>query len=266
MTRPLLHFTHATGVPSGSYGAFFSHLEADVITLPLISHEPAYPVEQEWDALVEQLCASIRTQADRPVIGIGHSLGGALHFMAAQRHPELYRGLVLLEPALLSRRSVWLHRLLRAGLRLGVARPPPLFRLRRESWASRAEAEESLGGKALYRRFHEECRQGFFQHGLVAQPDGSIRLRFTAANESLIYQTAPLRHLRRYRQRSSVPGMLLYGKESDLVAGGAGKWLQRQHGFTVLPCEGSHFFPLEYPQATADRVNASIRSLYEVAG
>ncbi len=261
MTRPLLHFTHATGVPSGSYGAFFSHLDADVITLPLISHEPAYPVEQEWDALVEQLCASIRTQADRPVIGIGHSLGGALHFMAAQRHPELYRGLVLMEPALLSRRSVFLHLLLRAGLRLGVAKPPPLFRLRREAWASRDEAEGGLGSKALYQRFHAECREEFFRHGLVDQPDGSVRLRFSAANESKIYQTAPLRHLRRYRQRSAVPGVLLYGKESDLVAGGAGNWLQQQHGFAALPCEGSHFFPLEYPAETAGKVNAAVLRL-----
>lgn len=261
MKRPLLHFTHATGVPSGSYEAFLSQLDADVITLPLISHEPTYPVEQEWDALVEQLCASIRAQADRPVIGVGHSLGGALHFMAAQRHPELYRGLVLLEPALLSRRSVLLHRLLRAGLRLGVVKPPPLFRLRRESWASRVEAERSLGGKPLYQRFHGQCRKGFFRHGLVDQPDGSVRLRFTAANESRVYQTAPLRHLRRYRQRSSVPGVLLYGKESDLVSGGAGPWLQQQHGFAAMLCEGSHFFPLEYPQATADRVNACLGDL-----
>ena len=64
MSKPALHFTHANGIPSGSYQKFFQFLnkDFDVKAIPMIGLDPHYPVEYRWEALVDQVISDIEQQ------------------------------------------------------------------------------------------------------------------------------------------------------------------------------------------------------------
>ena len=103
--KPLIHFAHANGIPSKVYQKFFDELsdEYDVVYLPQIGTDPKYPISNHWTHLVTQVIDSIERQAQgRPVIAMGHSLGGLLSFMAAYRRPELMQQLIMLDPPLIN--------------------------------------------------------------------------------------------------------------------------------------------------------------------
>ncbi|MGL6033665.1 MAG: alpha/beta fold hydrolase, partial [Acinetobacter johnsonii] len=93
MSKPALHFTHANGIPSGSYQKFFQFLnkDFDVKAIPMIGLDPHYPVEYRWEALVDQVISDIEQQFPRQqVIGLGHSFGSLLTLMAAYKKPQLF--------------------------------------------------------------------------------------------------------------------------------------------------------------------------------
>jgi pimeloyl-ACP methyl ester carboxylesterase len=65
--------------------------------------------------LADDLIAGLEAlEADR-VVGVGHSLGGVTTLLAVVRRPDLFRGVVFLDPVLLPPRWMvllrWMHRL-----------------------------------------------------------------------------------------------------------------------------------------------------------
>lgn len=98
-----IFFAHANGFPSATYGKLFSALEPDyrIRHLEQHGHDPRFPVDDNWNNLVDELILHVE-QDSEPVWGVGHSLGGVLHYHAALRRPELYRGVVLLDSPLLT--------------------------------------------------------------------------------------------------------------------------------------------------------------------
>lgn len=91
-------FAHANGFPSATYAKLFEALapEYRVDHLEMHGHDPRFPVNDNWDNLVDELLHHLAS-LEQPVWGVGHSLGGVLHYHAALRRPELYRGVVMLD-------------------------------------------------------------------------------------------------------------------------------------------------------------------------
>ncbi|MEV0343370.1 alpha/beta hydrolase [Nocardia sp. NPDC050713] len=54
----------------------------------------------DFETIVADLVELLAAEADGPVLVVGHSFGGAVGVHLAARHPELVRGLVLLDPAI----------------------------------------------------------------------------------------------------------------------------------------------------------------------
>ena len=99
MSRTLLHFSHANGFPAACYRKFFGCLESDfrISSINCIGHDPSYPVTDGWPHLVAQLLDYLSAHCRAPVVGVGHSLGGYLTFMAAVQRPELFKCIILLD-------------------------------------------------------------------------------------------------------------------------------------------------------------------------
>lgn len=75
--------------------------DARVLAPDLLGHgrssgNPPWHLESQADALAELL----RAETSDPALVVGHSFGGAVSIYLANRHPELVRGLVLLDPAI----------------------------------------------------------------------------------------------------------------------------------------------------------------------
>ena len=243
-------FAHANGFPSATYGKLFSALQPEYVVqhLEQHGHDPRFPVDDNWHNLVEELLCQLRQQA-RPVWAVGHSLGGLLHYHAALREPQWYRGLVMLDSPLLTRADQWL---IRAAKRLGfIDHITPAGRTlgRREAFASRQEAHAYFAGKSLFRRFDPECLEHYVEHALTPVAQG-LRLKFDPATEISIYRSVPHRSPGRPRQLQ-VPLAVVRGQSSRVVWPHQARQVRRvaRGEYHCLP--GGHMFPLERPQDTA---------------
>ncbi len=100
---PILHFAHANGFPAGCYNKLFGLLRGDytVIAIEQMGHNSHYPVDDNWENLTRELIDYIeRNAGGSAIIGIGHSMGGILTFLASYKRPELFKGIIMLDPPL----------------------------------------------------------------------------------------------------------------------------------------------------------------------
>ena len=143
---PLIVFSHGNSFPACTYRVMLESLRARgfrVEAIDKFGHDPRYPVTDNWPHLVQQLTdfASPLAAENGPVFLVGHSLGGILSMMMAAKHPELVRGVVLLDSPML---GGWKAKLLKVGkrvpgaeafhLRPSAANAAPRGRARRRCW------------------------------------------------------------------------------------------------------------------------------------
>ncbi len=249
--KPILHFAHGNGFPSPCYRQMLKPLEAvfDCCYIDKIGHAKAFPVEDNWHTLVDELCESIRTQSNQPVVAVGHSLGGVLSVLAALKEPALFRAVVLLDSPLLSQvraRAVQLSK--QFGL---IDRITPAYRTRyrRTHWQSRDAAFQYFKRRALFKQFDDACLNDYIQYGMTHNETG-YHLRFDADIEYAIYRTLP-HTFKDYPQKLRVPTTLIYGDKSDVIRASDRRYMQRQYGIQSFKIPGSHMFPFEHPLATA---------------
>ena len=199
----------ANGFPSGTYGKLLRILENeyDVIAIEKFGHDPRYPVDENWSNLVKELINSIESQTSEPVIGVGHSMGSVLTFLAAHQRPDLFKKIVMLDPPFLygmTARLVFIAKKIHLINRL---KEVTLANNRRTEWASSEEAESYFYSKALFKKFDPECLKDYVQYGTMPTENG-VSLSFDVNAESKIYKTNP-HNIGRLRCNMDVHGKIL---------------------------------------------------------
>jgi len=261
LARPILHFSHANGFPAPCYGTLLGELARRyrIGAIEAIGTDPRYPVTEGWALLVEQLVATLeRDYRGEPVIGVGHSLGAYLTFLAAARRPELFRAIVLLDAPIIGPVK---GGLLGATKRIGIVdrvTPAGATRDRRAEWRSREEAKAHFRTRKLFRDFSEECLDAYVHHALIKIKD-HFRLKIDPAIEYQIYRTIPHdmhRHLRELR----VPAGFVGGAHSDVVRR-VGISHMRGPGFLKRRVPGGHLFPFEHPLEAAAAIEELLQEL-----
>jgi pimeloyl-ACP methyl ester carboxylesterase len=257
MQKPIIHFAHANGFPSGTYNKLFELLEPEyaVISIDRLGHSASYPVDDNWVSLTGELIEHIEDNCDGPVIGLGHSLGAILNFRAVYERPDLFRQIIMLDPPLVyGHFALFLSAVkkLRLAGRMG---PAALTKGRREEWQSREEAKAHLRSKAIFSRFDPDCFSDYIENGMVETPSG-VRLSFDPKVEVEIFKTTP-HDIHRFKAGLSIPGSLIVGEHSEFR-----RFVEKfapKHGL-YFECfaGGSHLFPLEHPEATAALVKRLI--------
>jgi pimeloyl-ACP methyl ester carboxylesterase len=253
--RPALHFSHANGFPAPAYAALLDELGSRyrVGYIPIVGADARYPVTDGWPMLVEQLTDTLeREHRGTPVIGVGHSLGGYLTFLAAARRPELFRAIVLLDAPIVGPVK---GRLLAATKRFGVVdrvTPAGATRDRRSQWASRADAKAHFRTRALFRPFAEQCLDDYVRHALVGVHGGGYRLRIDPDLEYRIYRTIP-HDMHRWLAQLRVPAGFVGGAQSDVLRR-VGVATMRGPRFVKRRVPGGHLFPFEHPRQAAKAI------------
>src|SRR5947209_7531958 len=114
MNKNLIQFSHANGFPALSYTKILSLLEDqfEIQYIEMLGHNPKFPVSDNWQSQVHELIDALDSQNSKqvnskiihskPVIGLGHSLGGAITFFAAIERPDLFQCIVLLDTPIFS--------------------------------------------------------------------------------------------------------------------------------------------------------------------
>jgi len=264
---PLILFSHANSFPSGTYGVLFKSLRSRgflVKAVERFGHLPEYPVTDNWPHLVQQLHDFARREVDKagePAFLVGHSLGGFLSLMCAARHPELARGVLLLDSPLL---GGWKAHALGAAKRtqiVGAISPGAVSRKRKNRWPSHEAALEHFRHKKAFAAWDPQVLRDYITHG-THDEDGQRVLSFDRDIETRIYNTLPDnldRLLRRHPLQCPVSFIGGLDSEEMRQVGMAMTNKVVQGRTMMLP--GSHLFPMERPLATAAAIEASLLAM-----
>ena len=259
MARPALVFSHANGFPGSCYRRMHAEIGTHypVAFKDRLGHDPRYPVTDGWPHLVAELVDYIETLGTAPVIGVGHSLGGYLTFIAAVQRPDLFRAIVLLDAPIM---GLWKGTAFSMVKRFGLVdrvTPAGATRSRRREWASADEALLHFRGRGGFRNFDPGCLEDYVATAMVPGKHG-LRLAFDPEVEYRIYRSIP-HDLAYYLPRLKVPAGFIGGIDSFELRQ-VGLAITRKH-FRVELIDGGHLFPFEKPLESARALKAMIDGL-----
>jgi pimeloyl-ACP methyl ester carboxylesterase len=264
--NPRIIFSHGNSFPAGTYRVMLNSLRQrgfDVEAVDMYGHDPRYPVTNNWPHLVQQLADFARDQQghDEPAFLVGHSLGGILSLMCAARHPELARGVVLIDsPVLGGWRATTLGLAKRTAL-VGSLSPGRISQKRRNHWPSEQAALESFQHKKSFARWDPQVLLDYIECGTHAE-GGQRVLSFDRDIETAIYNSLPhkLDSLLK-RHPLKCPAAFIGGTHSAEMRQAGMELTQQVVKGRVMMLDGSHLVPMEKPLATAAAIEASLRNL-----
>ena len=200
-------------------------------------------------------------RADEPAFLVGHSLGGLLSLMCAARHPELARGVLLIDsPVLGGWRATTVGLAKRTPL-IGALSPGRISQKRRHQWPDAQTALESFQQKKTFARWDPQVLQDYIAHG-THDEGGQRVLSFDRDIETTIYNSLPhkLDSLLK-RKPLKCPVAFIGGTHSAEMRQAGAELTHKVVKGRIMMLDGSHLFPMEKPLATAAAIEASLRNM-----
>lgn len=250
--KPVLHFFHANSYCSGMYLPFLKPLLSDyeIFALEIPGHGRSNwdGLIQSWEDLADYFIQYLDSlDCAKPVVGMGHSIGGVVSMIAAVRRPDLFSKLVLLDPVLLPARILAIIRF--ANL-VGYRYKTPLISgatRRRRHFPSREAARQHYAGKRTFKHWQPEVFDAYVACGFRNARDGGVELSCSPELEISIYRSIPT-NVWQYVRKIQTPTLILGGDRTDTLLPQAIKRLEKfQHRIKTRVVPGSHLFPFEYP-------------------
>ncbi len=250
----IIHFAHANGFPAGTYDQIFKCLQKDfeIRFIERHAHDPKFPVSDGWVFLRDELISEIHRGFQYPIIGVGHSLGGILHLLAAAENPHLYKQIILLDAPIISRLSSRGLQFLKMAKLVDRYSPSQITRFRRNLWANREQAFEHFHQKPKFALFDERVLRDYIEHGTIRN-DRGFSLFFDQHIEAEIYRTIP-HTLPALRGKLSVPLVYIGGSSSREGRLSRLSFMKRNFPIEFHQIAGTHLFPFEKPEETADLI------------
>jgi len=260
-------FSHANSFPASTYRVLFKDLRSRGYTVKAVEkfgHDPRYPVSNNWPQVVQQLVdftQGIVAKTGSPVWLVGHSLGGFLSLMAASRHPELARGVVLIDSPILGGWRSAAVGMMKTTQMFGSLSPGAVSQRRRNNWPSVEAAFEHFRHKKAFAKWDAAVLMDYVTHG-TQEVDGKRVLSFDRHVETQFYNTLPdnLEQLLA-RHPLKCPASFIGGLASHEMKQVGMAMTERITRGRAMMLDGSHLFPMEKPAATAAAIEASLRNM-----
>lgn len=261
MPKEIIHFAHANSFPAQTYRKLFSFLESEfeINYLERHAHNPVFPVTDGWERLRDELRTELEKRATQPVIGIGHSLGGILHFLVAVENPELYKSIILLDSPLVSRLSGAGLRLLKTAKLVDKYSPSRTARFRRNLWKTKEEVFEHFRQKPMFQKFDEDVLRDYVDYA-TTENEAGFRLLFEPHIEAKIYRTIP-HSFTKFRGKLKIPTAYIGGTRSREAKLARLSFMRNNFPIEFYFTEGTHLFPFEHPQKTAEIIKQVLANL-----
>lgn len=260
-----IHFYHANGFPAGVYQPFLQTLNQDFDVYALQSRAtwPDMPAPQHtnWHIYADDLIEFIE-KLGKPIIAIGHSMGASATVLAAGKRPDLFKALILIEPAMVSLpMSLLLQTMPKKiinDLRLikGTANKP-------DTWSSKEEYLTYIKKFKGYRQFSDESFH-YFSDNAIKQKNGKFKLLFPKQWEAYNYTNPPylMRDLTKL-DKLNIPTIAIRGKPNMFFSHKLwDRWTKVQKKAIFLENENfSHLFPLEGPEECMTLIKQGLKQL-----
>jgi pimeloyl-ACP methyl ester carboxylesterase len=261
----LIVFSHANSFPAATYGVMFKSLRSRGFTVKAVDkfgHAPNYPVTNNWRYLVQQLHDVAQREVDKhgePAFLVGHSLGGFLSLMCAAQHPQLAKGVLLIDSPLLGGwRATALGAMKRTQL-VGSISPGRVSRQRKNRWPSREAVLEHFRHKKAFAKWDPQVLEDYVTHCTHDQ-DGERILSFEREIETAIYNTLPDNLDRLLRGHPlKCPVAFIGGRASEEMKQVGMAMTEQVVQGRIMMLDGSHLFPMEKPVAAAAAIEAALR-------
>jgi pimeloyl-ACP methyl ester carboxylesterase len=221
--------------------------------------ETVDPTTMTWDQYGLDALAAARhlyAQHNEPIVGIGHSMGGASLLMAAHSEPHLFRALFVFEPIVFPPPDP------DAGERPGSPLPAGA-RKRRSRFPSFEAAIENFAAKPPMAAFNAVAREAYVRHGFKPTPDGDIELKCLPEHEARTYETGGLSGAWDSLPSITTPVWVLSGAIAPFQPSTfAITVAERIPGSTYVRWdEVGHFGPLEKPELISQYVTSVVPTL-----
>lgn len=249
-----LQFIHANGYAPETYTKFLRNF-TQAYEVNALKLRPFWPGEfpdqlKSWLLFVDDLIDMMDEMGHHQVVGVGHSLGAVVSWVASIRRPDLFSRLVLIDPVILPSQFIRMSQLTPFWLK---KRKLPIVKTalnRRNKWADEATAREHLGSKKVYMRFDKAVFDDFIRYNLKADHEG-LTLAYPREWEGRVYATAP--NIWPYMPKNKVPVHIIKAQYSDVITSNTWEAMKERTqlaSFYEMPGVG-HLVPMEKPDELA---------------
>ena len=255
-------FSHANGYPSGAYTPLFNALEErglpDITPFdhrPLWSESPA-PTFLSWQTYAQDLIDSL-DGLERPLWMVGHSMGAAAGVLANHRRPDLFAGLVLIDPVL-PPTTVWLMARVMNFLRPNGTAIVQRALKRPHHFETLESAFAFYRGKRVFSEFSDEALKAYVVAAHSDDGEG-VKLRYSGAWEACVYRSVP--NVAGALRSIDKPCLVVAGKQSYVLTSRTARWIRRcNQSIDIQSAAGGHLLPLEAPDRCADMIASFVKA------
>ncbi len=249
-----VHFAHGNGLPPATYTELLDNLGHNYHVVAMDQRPLWQRYEQKsrcctWTKMAQDQIDFLQHQALGPVVAIGHSMGANISLMAACLKPELYRALVLIDPAALSsfytHALYWTPTFLKHRIKLvkrTLKRP--------DRWPSITDCYAFHRSKKVFSGITDQALWHYIEAATEADIDG-VKLRYSKLWEAHIYCSPP--SIWPYVNTCSCPQLMIRGQYSNtlsVMAWQRWQW-QRPEQHYVQVDDVGHLLPMEKPVEVA---------------
>ncbi len=209
--------------------------------------------ESRWDGLISawQDLADYyihileKNPPQKPMLGMGHSIGGIVMMLMAIQRPDWFGKLILLDPVLLPRPILWIIGGLRLVSMSGIIPIARAAERRKSKFPSRQAAMDHYSKKAVFANWEPGLLETYVESCIHETDDGSLQLSCSPRLESSIYQSIPANVWSLPPQLQNET-LILVGERSDTISQRGVQRLQNLMGnHVVKQIAGGHLFPFE---------------------
>ena len=245
---PVLLVAHATGFHGRAYGPMAEAI-ADrfhSIGFDFRGHgdtaQPNRPID--WTSYGDD-ATSMATAVGSPVVGFGHSMGGACLLMAAHRNPALFSHLVLFEPIVFP-----------ADARRPDAEPSPLVegaRRRRRTFDSYEAAAANYASKPPLSAFDPAALAAYVLYGFAEGADGAVHLKCPPEVEAGTFELGSSHDTFSMLADIDVPVLVIAGRVEEMQPSAIAARVADElpNGSYLELGELDHFGPMTHPGVVA---------------
>ena len=246
-----LHFAHANAYPVNTY-THFLQLFTEQFEVFGMHQRPCWPDSDyssfsDWAQLGDDLIEIFDDNNMSAVIGLGHSMGGIATLYAANKRPDLFESIILIDPVIMDHEIIKMMKQLPYEQQIANNPMVQIAQNRRNMWENKTEALTYFESKSFFRKFTSEAKQSFIDHGLK-EMDNKLSLSYSREWEARIYSSVP--DVWDELEKLDCPTLIIKAEKSDVIRTEK-HWNMIKEVTSIATCvelkDSGHLIPQEKP-------------------